>query len=454
MYKVALITAKKKDPAYIFQQTGVDLGTISLETYLSKKLGRVEFLVSEEIEDVIRFKPDLLGVSTASANYPLAIKIAGEIRDKCGCKAVVGGAHITTCPESLNEVFELGVVGEGEETLREVIELFAGGRAGYEEFDRISSIVYHGNNGPVLTRRRLQIADLGVLPIPDRGKWVDKIGVTYMMTTRGCPYRCFFCAACRAWDGERYFSVDHVIDEVKDVAHGFKPKAIRFFDDVFTNDKNRVREITSRLVKEGLTRDISYICWTRADLIDSEYVDMLKEAGFVHVSFGVESASENLMKKLKGNNFDLKKVQNAIDLLYNAGINVGITFIIGTPGETAKDLYKTQSFIERNADKIFDIEINPILAFPSTPLWEYAKKRGLVGNDMDWEKLSDTGLLINFDFENYIYLNDEFPQKKFMKYVEKFQEIFKEINLRPGNIEFSERTFSASDIPARLKRYP
>ncbi len=452
MFKVALITAKKRSPEYLFQTSGIDLGTMSLEAYISAQTDDVDVLVTEEIEDIIKYSPDLLGISTTSENYFLATKIAKEVRTKIDCRVVVGGAHITGCPESLTHDFELGVRGEGEETFLEVIETFKRGENNPNNYKDIQGIAYHGENGPILTPLRPPIKDLGALPVPNRRKWVEKIGLPFLMTVRGCPFHCWFCAARETYTGLRYFPVDHAIAEIKDIIDNFHPQCIRIFDDVFNLSKDRVKEFTSRMISEGLTKDVSYICWVRAELLDQEYVDLLSKANFVHVSFGVESADEALMKKMKGGRIDLQSVQSAIDMLHAAGINIACTFIIGTPGETTKELDETYEFIEKNFDKLLDVEINPLIPMPATPLWTHAEKRGLVSKDMNWDILSDTGVLLAFNSDDYIYLNDAMPKEVFLSYVEKFKALYKRIIEKPQIAEFAEKTFPMSVFPARLKR--
>jgi radical SAM superfamily enzyme YgiQ (UPF0313 family) len=325
-------------------------------------------------------------------------------------------------------------------------------KTGNNNYENIQGIAYHGNDGPVLTPLRPPIANLGTLPMPNRAKWVDRIGMPFLMTVRGCPFHCWFCAARASYSGLRYFPVDHAITEIKDIIDHFHPQCIRIFDDIFNLDKERVRTLTSRMVEEGLTKDVSYICWIRAELLDQEYVDLLRQANFIHISFGIESAAEDMMKKMKGGRINLNAVQSAIDMLHDAGINVACTFIIGIPGETTKDLDETYSFIERNSEKILDVEINPLIPLPATPLWDYSENKGLVSKDMDWRKLSDTGCITNFDFDNYIYLNDQMPKEDFFNYVERFKELFKTIHSRPQNTEFAEKTFPISVFPSRLKR--
>jgi radical SAM superfamily enzyme YgiQ (UPF0313 family) len=453
LYKVAFYTPKRVELDYIVHKFGVDLEMIALETYLSSKVEGIETLVSDTIEDVIAFSPDLFAISAVSASYPLAIEIAKRVKAECGSLAIIGGIHITTCPESFSSTFELGVTGEGENTLVDIVNLFKSGKTGPNEYANIPGVVFDSGKGVIRTKPRPQIADLGTLPIPNRKKWVEKIGVPFLMSSRGCPFKCYFCSACKMWNSVRYYPVDHVVEEIKSIVTDFDPMCIRVFDDIFTLDKGRVKEITSRLIQEGLTKDVSYMCWSRADLIDDEYVDILKKSNFVNIAFGVESGSEELAQKMKGGTFSVAKVQKGIEMLHAADITVSCAFILGTPGETVSDLDKTYAFIENNADKLLDIEVNPMLPYPGTPLWDYAKGRGLVSADMDWTRLSDTGMLVNFDFDNYIYLNEAMPKETFYKYVEKFKALYKEINFSAKAAELNKKTFPPETLLAKLKTY-
>jgi len=456
VYKVAFITAKKRDPKYLFQTSGVDLSSLALEAYLSARGKNIETLVSEEVSDIIRYRPDLVAITATSENYPLAIRIAKSVKENTGARAVIGGAHISSLPSSIDPVFDAGVIGEGEETLLELVNFFSGNqKLDASIMSSIRGIVYRDKDDVFVTPPRSAISDLGLLPLPNRKKWVSKIGMAYLMTARGCNFRCTFCAACRFWGGGvRFFPVGHVISEIKDIAENFKPKAIRIFDDIFTLNKERVREIISRLKSEGLSHSISYICWSRADLIDEDYVKLLKEGNFVYVAFGVESASERIMKELKGEGMSLKKVERAIALLKGAGINVGLTFILGTPGEKDEDMQATYDFIARHKDEILDIELNPLIAFPGTPIWDEAKKGGLVSDDMDWERLSDTGVITTFDFNNYIYLNPAMPFDRFMAWIERFKLLYMEVMTKREVFEFRSKTFPSYIFPSRLKRLP
>lgn len=451
MFKVGFITARKNELIYFFQTSAIDIGVLSLEAYISRETEDVETFITEDVDELIRAKPDFVAVSCATENYPLAISIAKNVKENLGCVVVVGGVHITTCPESLDPVFDAGVVGEGEVTLLELVEYYKNGECDLSLMKKINGLVLHGEDGPFKTGHRVEISPLDSLPMPNRRKWVKDIGMSFIMTSRGCPYKCYFCSACRIWDGVRYFSPERVVDEVRDVVEGFSPQSIRIFDDIFTLDKKRVKKVADGLVNAGLTKDVSYICWARADLIDKEYIAIFKKANFINVAFGIESASKKMIKKLKGGTISVEVAQNAIDTLYDAGIGVTCTFVIGTPGETTNDLDATYSFIEKNVEKLDSIEINPIMPYPSTQLWADAEARGLVSSKMDWERLRDTAVLFTFDFNNYIYLNDQMPKDVFMRYVEKFIVLYKQINLGPRAINLMNRTFPISVFPAKIK---
>ncbi len=452
MFKVALMTVKKRDEHRVFENLSADVTSIALGTYLLREMLDVDLLVTDEVDDIIAFDPDLVGFSSASANYGMTISAAKRVKLVCDVPIIIGGSHITSLPESLDPIFDVAVVGEGEETLRDLVAFYLDPKHDQKNLSKIRGLALWDGDRIVRTPKRPPIGDLGTLPIPDRRRWIDQIGMPYLMTMRGCPYNCYFCSSGQLYKNVRYFPVDHVLEELHSIADDFQPHVIRFFDDIFTLDKDRVRSITERMIQEGLTKDIGYVCWTRADQIDEEYVEMLAKANFINAAFGVESASEKVMRRLKGGGVDLKKVQKGIDMIHRAGMQVSCTFIIGIPGETVKDLDANYAFIEKNADKLFDLEINPLMPYPGAPLWKDLEKRGLVSSNMDWDRLSDTGVPKGFDPESYIYLNDATPYDVFLDYVERFKVLFEKISYRERNIKSFQATYPSGFQVARLKR--
>lgn len=441
MNKIVLTEVLNKSD--ILHTIGVNIGLLALEAYASKN-SKKEIIVTDNLDSVFKIKPDLVGVSSTSENYGRATEAAKSIKAKLHIPVIIGGPHITSIPESLDPIFDAAVIGEGEETFLELINLFP-------KTEKIDGLAYWKNKKLIINKRRAPIADLDSLPMLNRKKWIKKIGLGYLMTTRGCPYKCSFCSSPVIWGGCRSFSPERVITEIKDIIDKFGLKFFIFYDDVFTLNKKRLKAIVERLKGDEITKNTVFSCLGRINLIDTEVIKLLKMGNIQFLFFGTEFASNSLLKKYKDKNPTIEEVQKTIDLLYNEGINIRTSFIIGSPGETEKDLASTYNFIEKNKEKLFEVEINPLIAFPGTEIWEYALGKGLVDNHMDWSRLKEYPFLPAFNASKYIYLNEKVPYVKFLDYIKKFDELYRSITFAPRNLDKVKNYYKPTDFPARLK---
>ncbi len=441
MQKIVLITATEE--SNILHHLSNNLGTLALEAYLSANTD-IKTYVVDTVAEAIDLRPDMVGISSVTETYRIAIDMAGEIKKQLVIPVIIGGQHITGCVESLDRVFDAAVIGEGEETFLELVRKFP-------KLDDIAGIAYFGRSGLVVNKRRPAIADIDSLPLINWKKLVVKLGIPAVMTTRGCMYKCSFCSSPIQWGGCRQYSAARVGAEIKSIVDAFHPRMIKFFDDIFTLNKKRLKNIVDIIVNEGWNEKIVFMCMSRVGHFDKEVARLLQKGNIRFVFFGVESMSKSVLGGLKDRPSTLKDIQEAVDIAYDAGIKTSCSFIIGAPGETESDILKTIKFIEKNEKKVFDIEVNPIIPNPGTPIWDYAKKRKLVSNDMDWAKIKHHSLFLSFDPSDYIYLNKKMPFDKFAKYADVFKDLFRRINLDPGKQRYSLEYFGPRDIPAKLK---
>lgn len=441
MKKIALISAiNDRDP---YQASAINLGLLYLEAYLAK-YSKARAIPVNDIDSAIRVKPDLVGISSVTENYGRAIKMARKLKAKLKVPVIIGGVHISTLPESLDPVFDAGIIGEGEETLLEFVR-------SYPSIEKVKGIVLKKNGRIFATPLRPQIHDLDRLPAPNRKKWVKKIGIPYVMTTRGCLFKCGFCSSPAHWRSCRRFSPQRVIADILDLKKNFDVRFIRFFDDILTIDKKRLGEIVALIRAHDIEKHITFGCFSRVGMINKDIVALLQKGNIRFVGMGLESASEKVLGSLKDRPFSVKAAQEAIDLLYDSGINVNPSFIIGAPGETEADLKRTLKFIEKNAAKIQEIEINPLIPNPGTLVWHYALKRGLVSLKMDWSRIKDPSYLLTFDADKYIYLNTKMPYKAFLRYVDIFKELYRSISLSPKNVNAMQGLIPKGSIPFKYR---
>ena len=357
---------------------------------------RVEpLLVEDGVEETIRaWRPQLLAISSVSQNYKLAMAYARAGRS-AGIPVVVGGYHITELPGSLTPDMDVGVIGEGERAICELVELLLEhGSLSAAQLADVRGIVYWEAGERAVTEPREVIGKSGrsldELPMPDRTMMRVRPH-SNMLTSRGCPYNCTFCASTRFWPNIRYFSPEYMIEEVKHLRDTYGVRYITFHDDLFIANVKRLEGFHELVLREGLPRQgFRFSCASSATRITDDMARMLKEMNFVSVSMGLESGNQEVLTRLKGRAFKVDINEQAVHTLHRHGIHPHASFIIGEPHETVEQMEETYRFIRRNPLSLVNIYV--LTPLPGTPVWHDARARGLVADDMDWD-------LLNISFE-------------------------------------------------------
>lgn len=394
--KIALVLTKHRSDLEQF----LPLGLGYLASYVSARLPEIELRFIRDTGDLKDFRPDLVGFSCATAAYPSAKKLAKRVKSELGCAVCIGGVHISTAPRSLDKTFDFGVVGEGERTLYEVcLSWLMRGKFEPEGISNICGLVLWKDDEVVQTNPRAPIEPLDAIPFPDR-KFLGYPGEpAHMMTSRGCPYNCRFCSSATHWKKFRAFSADYVLAEIENLVDEFGTKEIHLYDDLFAFDKTRLEKIADGVKRENLS--VKFSCAVRAELVDEELCKILKEMGVERVTFGAESASDRILKNLKGPSANVESNLAAVQILANHGFEVGLSFIVGEPEETEDDALKTYSFIIEQVQRgrIDMADVNILTPFPSTHYWRVALNQGLAAEseNFDWELVARPwkGLLLN-----------------------------------------------------------
>lgn len=367
----------------------IGLGLPSIAAYLREKIHSLSIkIINKNIdEELASYLPDIIGISSVSASYKKAIEIA-EIckRFNSNVPIIMGGHHITAMPNTLSQHMDIGVLGEGEQTIAEVCELFFNDKLTSRMLSQVAGIVYWNENHEITyTSERGLIEDIDSLPFPARDlltTYEQKEPLLY--TSRGCGYRCVFCSPSRFWKTVRYSSPEYVVNEIKHLRDAYGTEFIYFADDLLIHDKNRFKRIVELIEENNLNEEIHYKLPCRANLVDQELVTNMKRMNVTEVHFGLESMNEKTLKYLKGPNVTVHDNLNAIDILKNSNIKVIGNFVIGAPDETEEELRQTLDFVDKNI--IDDYRCYLLTPLPGTPLWDYALKKSLVKNnsDMDW----------------------------------------------------------------------
>jgi len=326
------------------------------------------------------FKPDLIGISLMTLLYSQNYALLDDIKHDFPRIAIAaGGPHISTfrekaliqCPS-----LDYGVTLEGEMTL---LELCLG-----KDLGTIKGLLYRKDEEVVYTGPRDFIADLNRLSFPSYTKFridqyvTDEIPV---LSSRGCPYQCIYCpvktAIGRAFRRRDYL---HVVDELE---YWYKrgKRRFGFLDDNFMMDRRRIVDICDEIEKRGLT-GLHLRCpnGVRADHCDREVLGRMKQAGFEYIAFGVEGGNDKVLAAIRKGE-KMESIKRAIREACELGFEVALFFIIGSPGETRKDIedsvHLAQSF------PVFDAKFYNLIPFPDTELFQWVQGNGYFLVDPD-----------------------------------------------------------------------
>jgi len=429
--KLALYRTFLRDKPYQYSMPPLGLGYLA--AYVKPRCWYCEVRFFPDPEEIFAWKPDIVGISSATENFCDAMNLAGRLREEIGAKVLIGGAHITTLPHTLPDCMDIGIIGEGEETLTELIRFYNDKPPAPSDLRNIKGICFHENGRVVITKPRELIADLDTLPMPDREmlgeNWAIPFSAeSHLITSRGCPYDCTFCSAPAQWKKVRFFSAEYVIREIEHIRKTYNPEEIFFFDDLFIGHQPRFREICRIMKERGLHEGVVFRTYARANLIDNEMADLLAEMNFRYVDFGFESNSRPVLEYLNKQGVSPEINQRAIDLISARGLSIGGNFIIGSPHETREQMEETLEFIRKNKAMLDRCSVGPLQAPPGTRVWHYAKSRGLVRDDMDWSRyIVDFD---NMDMTRDPYLCETMPVEEFTALYYEFHRLATEINLR------------------------
>lgn len=327
------------------------------------------------IDEIGNYIPELIGITSMTANFYKAKKAANYIREKFSIFTVLGGVHATFTANELahNPEFDAYVIGEGELTMLELVNTLKGNG----DLSNVNGLVYKTNGMPVYNKPRPLMDNLDIIPYPSRHlidikSYISHKGSASLITTRGCPYSCIYCSTSKM-HGNRYRTrgIENVIKEIELVLDTYAPPRLSFVDDNFTFDRQRVRKLCKAIEEHRF--GITWSCNARVDNIDEDLLKLMKDSGCEEMLFGIESGSQDILNKInKG--FTLKHVEHAMKLAKKIGIKTATSLVLGLPGENRNTIQETIRFInDLNPDSCTFFFATP---FPGTYLYTNLENLG------------------------------------------------------------------------------
>lgn len=404
------------------------LGLGYIAAYLQQEMPGLEVEIAITPQELLRFDPDLIGVSAYTETLPLAREYAAHLRRNKHIPLILGGAHLASNPEDLPPEFDFGVAGEGEDVFLQLVQLQLQNGLVPKNLRQIQGLTYREADGQLRNQGRCpSIQDMDKLAHPNRRLMFASMfrnfpgfqPVIHIHTARGCPYRCTFCSAPLVNPSWRFHSPAWVIAELEQIARDFPQyREITISDDLFTLKKSRLAELVSAIREAGMHKYFSFFCSSRSNTLSHDMCRLLRDMNMVMVSFGLEAASDRLIRELKGVGTHRHDYERVLEMCEHYGIFAHGNFIIGSQDETTADLQATWEFVRDQQDRLASIYFSHMTPFPGTQVWDEA----LAAQRFDPETLDYRVLNLEYAPGESVFLNTHYSEDFYAQAYQRFKE--------------------------------
>ncbi len=341
--------------------------------------------------EIAAFCPDMIGITSTAPAFGIAIELAQKIKEVFPHVCVVfGGPYVSAIPEeTLRELpwVDMVVVGEGEYTM---VELAQG-----RPWQSIKGLVYRQGSRIVANPPRPLIEDLDALPFPDRSFYRTNCylrpfyefhgaPVAAVVTSRGCPFQCTFCASHTvAGRRIRLRSIPNIVEEIDQLLARYRVRFVSIADDapVFTMDQERL-ETFCRMIRG---RPFLWGAKARADSINEKNLSLMHAAGCRVLEIGCESGNPDILEGWE-KGVTVSQIKEAFHLMRRFGISSVAMFMLGAPKETPQSIQRTIRFAKALGATYVIARI--LYPYPGTQAYEALVQKGMVV-PRRWDMLRD-----------------------------------------------------------------
>ncbi len=373
--------------------------------------------------------PDVIGI-TALSSYYNEMRILAKVLRPLQIPIILGGVHVSALPElSLRECkADFVVRGEGELTILELMDKWFD----EEGKKKIKGIAYLENGKIRINPNRELIQNLDDIPFPawdlinpswyprqPHGEIYKRYPVAPILTTRGCPYSCSYCASTQFWRRKfRRRSARNIVDEIEYLVNDFKIREIHIWDDNFTLMRKHVVEFCREVLRRKL--DLTFACpnGVRIDTLDKELLRLMRRTGFYSITFAIESGSQKILDRAN-KKINLKVIPEKLKIAKKLGFIIPSFFIFGLPGETYTTARRTIQFAK-------SLPLDTAVFFIAKPL---------PGSKLfdDWRQENNL-LKLNYDWFSFNRFRNRLILKNGKKILNLPQDAYREFLFRPIQI--------------------
>lgn len=375
-------------PYLIRQHAQIPLGLLYLATIVKNAGYDVEFKRPLNLQEVGGYSGyDIICLSSTTLEYPMTCEVADILKSFYPeTKIFLGGTHASAMSSEclFTGLFDKICIGEGENIILQMIK---------DVKNNVKTKIYKSYEF---------INNLDRISFPDRSLIEGKHGGSIFLdkktnneniiTSRGCPFNCAFCASEAMWKRRvRYRSTGNIIAEIKDIMNKYGSKVFRVADDNVTSNPKRCIE----LCKELEPLNIEWRCSIRAESITPEVAQALYKAGCKEISPGIESGDQRVLDFLNKRTTLLKMLQGCINAR-KAGLKIRALMMIGTPGERLNTPELNKDYLKILPYDM--VTLSTFIPLPGTSIWNNPYK-------FNCEILSEDFTKYNKDY--YIFKNGQ-----------------------------------------------
>jgi len=397
---------------YVSLQYPINLGYIAaILRENSHKVKMIDFNVMNQKKCLTffrKYRSELVGVTAMTNSIHNARNIISEIK-KINEKTitVLGGVHASALPiKTMKEIKDLDylIFGEGERTILDLIEHIIDKK----DLSSVNGLVFRKNGKIIKNKPRDLIEKLDTIPYPardlvplklyakahvSRGFSRKEMKIIEIMTSRGCPNRCIFCAGHINYGYRvRFRSYENIIGEIKECIEKYAITHISIEDDTFTLNKPLVRKLCNFFKESNLT----WSCYSRVDTVNYDLLKLMAESGCKKIAFGIESGNSIILKKIK-KGITIPQAIRAIKDAKKAGIRyVECNFILGVHiDETLEDINDTIKLIYQLMPDV--LALNIMCPYPGTEIYKMMIDNKYLDKNPDWSQFSLFGNLKRYE---------------------------------------------------------
>jgi len=297
---------------------------------------------------IMDYGPDIVGITAMTVTFLGALE-AAKIAKECGALVVMGGPHFCIFPREsmVHEEIDYAIFGEGEQSMLDLVRAIEGKRS----FENIQGLIWRDDK-TIRVHEPAVIDDLESLPYPARHltpvNSYQLIGArkpfAAVLTQRGCPFRCGYCATDNPMRKVRFRKVESVLDEIELLVRNFGTREINFAVETFTLKKDYTIALCEGILKRRIK--VRWQAPTRVDCVDLELLRLMNRAGCWQLRFGLESGNQRILDLMK-KNITLGMVESAVGMAQKVGMRTVGYFILGYVDENAQSVNNTIQFAKK-----------------------------------------------------------------------------------------------------------